>query len=161
MQPKFHLAQVNIGKAKAPMDQPVMKGFADQLDSINALAERSPGFVWRLKTEAGDATDIQLFEDPLLLVNMSVWESLEDLQKYVYTGDHLQVLKDRKQWFDKFERPVLALWWIPAGYTPTGQEARERLEQLWREGPSPAVFSFAKPFPMPTSDVTEVVSLSV
>lgn len=86
---RYHLAQVNIAKARAPLDHPLMKGFVDQLDHINALAERSPGFVWRLQTEEGDATAIRVFEDPLIIVNLSVWESVESLKDYVYAGEHL------------------------------------------------------------------------
>lgn len=96
MMSKYQLAQVNIAKAKAPLDDPVMKGFVDQLDHINQLAENSPGFIWRLKTEDGDATAIQMFDDPLIIVNMSVWESLEALRNYAYSGEHLTALKSRK-----------------------------------------------------------------
>lgn len=151
MEPVFHLAQVNVARARAPLDQPLMKGFVDQLDYINALADAHPGFVWRLQTEEGDATSVQAFDDPLVIVNLSVWRSIEMLKDYVYTGEHLQVLRGRKEWFDKLPGPSLALWWVPAGHLPSVLEARQRLEQLWRDGPTADAFTFAKPFPMPSA----------
>lgn len=149
MTTRYHLAQINIARALAPLDTPIMQGFVEQLDYVNALAEGSPGFVWRLKTEAGDATEIQAFDDPLIIVNMSVWTSHEALKQYVYSGDHLNVLKNRKSWFDKLETPSLALWWIPAGTVPTLEMAKQALASLQQNGPTPAAFTFAHPFPMP------------
>ncbi|WP_250458865.1 DUF3291 domain-containing protein [Microbulbifer litoralis] len=149
MTTQFHLAQVNIGRARAPLDSPVMQGFVDQLDAINALADRSPGFVWRLQTEEGDATSLQVFDDERIIVNMSVWESLASLRDYVYSGEHLQVLKDKKQWFEKMPGPTLALWWIPAGSTPTVGDARRALDLLGERGPTAAAFTFARPQPAP------------
>ena len=146
---KFHLAQVNIAKAKGPMDSPVMKGFVDQLDYINDLADNSPGFVWRLQTEEGDATDISVFDDELIIINMSVWQSHEDLKRYVYSGEHLTVLKQKKDWFDKLPGSHLALWWIPAGAIPTVTDARQALERLNAQGPTEQSFTFASPYPAP------------
>ncbi len=145
----FHLAQVNIAKAKAPLDSPVMKGFTDQLDYINNLADNSPGFVWRLQTDEGDATDISVFDDELIIINMSVWQSYEDLKRYIYSGEHLTVLKQKKAWFDKLEGSHLALWWIPAGYIPTVTEGRQALELLDTRGSTEKSFTFAKPYPAP------------
>ncbi len=149
MPEKFHLAQVNIARAKGPMDSPVMQGFVDQLDRINALADRSPGFVWRLQTEEGDATALQVFDDERIIVNMSVWESLEVLKSYVYAGEHLELLKNKKSWFEKMPGPILALWWIPAGTIPTIDDAKRMLQSLEARGPSAEAFSFARPFPAP------------
>lgn len=151
MSTHYHLAQVNIAKARAPLDHPLMKGFVDQLDHINALAERSAGFVWRLQTEEGDATSIRVFDDPLIIVNLSVWESVEALKEYVYSGEHLQVLRSKRDWMERLGAPSLALWWLPAGDLPDVPMARERLERLQLEGPSPEVFTFARPFPVPGS----------
>ncbi|QRY78495.1 DUF3291 domain-containing protein [Pseudomonas sp. PDNC002] len=148
---RYHLAQVNIARARAPLDHPLMKGFVDQLDHINALAERSPGFVWRLQTEEGDATSIRVFDDPLIIVNLSVWESVEALKDYVYGGEHLQVLRSKRDWMERLPAPSLALWWLPEGELPDVQMARERLDCLRQEGPSPKVFTFARPFPVPGS----------
>jgi len=145
----YHLAQINIAKGHATLENPIMKGFVDQIDHINKLAEASPGFVWRLKTENGDATEIQPFDDELIIVNMSVWGSMESLKNYVYSGDHLEALKQKKSWFQKIQGPFLALWWIPAGTTPTVQDGKNALEQLRLHGSTPKAFTFAKPQPMP------------
>jgi Domain of unknown function (DUF3291) len=151
----FHLAQVNIGRLRAPIDDPIMEGFRSQLDPINALADRSPGFVWRLQTEEGDATAIHPYDDELMAINMSVWESLEALQQFVYRSGHVAPLRDRTQWFELIEGPILALWWIPAGHVPTVDEAKARLAHLELHGPSPHAFTFRAPFPPPnrSSDV--------
>jgi hypothetical protein len=144
---RFHLAQVNIGLLRAPMDDPIMEGFRSQLDSINALADRAPGFVWRLQTDEGNATSIRPFADERMAINMSVWESLEALQQFVYAGAHVGPLRDRKQWFEPIDGPILALWWISAGHIPTVAEAQERLRILEERGPSPEAFTFRTPFP--------------
>ncbi len=149
MPSNYHLAQVNIAKARAPLDHPVMKGFVDQLDHINRLAESSPGFVWRLQTDEGDATTIRAFDDPLIIVNLSVWESVEALRGYVYGGEHLAVLRNKRDWMEKLSAPSLALWWLPVGELPDVRMARRKLEQLQAQGASPEVFTFARPFPMP------------
>lgn len=143
---KFNLAQINIAKAKAPLDSEIMKGFVERLDEINVLADAAPGFVWRLQSEEGDATSIQAFKDPLILVNMSVWENLESLKEYVYKSLHVDVLRGRKQWFDKLEHMHQALWWIPTGHIPTVEEGKEKLQLLDKTGPSESAFTFSKPF---------------
>ena len=147
---RFHLAQVNIGRLRAPIDDPSMDGFRTQLAPLNALADRSPGFVWRLQTEDGNATAIRPFDDDdRMAINMSVWESLDALQQYVYKSGHVGPLRDRKQWFEPIDGPILALWWIPAGHIPTVAEAKERLQLLKERGPSPDAFTFRTPFPSP------------
>ena len=151
MSDSYHLAQINIATAKAPLDSPVMKGFVDQLDAINALADNSPGFVWRLQTDDGDATALQVFDNERIIVNISVWESLDALKTYVYAGDHLTVLKNKKSWFEKMAGPALALWWIPEGHIPSIADAKAVLETLKSAGPSPEAFTFAKPFPAPST----------
>lgn len=143
---KYALAQANIGRIVAPLDDPVMAGFVDQLDFINALADHSPGFLWRLQTEDGDATAVRPFEDERILVNMSVWESLEALYEYVYRSEHLEVLRGRRQWFERMDGPHLVLWWVPAGHRPTVAEAKERLDILAGRGPCPEAFTFKRPF---------------
>jgi len=146
---RYHLAQANIAKLIAPLEDPRIEGFLVQLDPINALAERSPGFVWRLKSDSGNATDIQAFEDPRILLNMSVWESLEALQQYVYKSAHVGVLRDRKQWTEKMEGPILVLWWVAVNHVPTPQEAVAKLEHLKLHGPTPDAFTFRHPFAPP------------
>jgi hypothetical protein len=145
----FHLAQVNIGRVRAALDDPIMKGFKDQLDPINALADRSPGFVWRLQTEDGNAMAIRPYEDERMAINMSVWASLDALQQFVYKSAHVAPLKDRKQWFEPMDGPILALWWIPAGHIPTVAEAQQRLAHLAQHGPTAHAFTFRAPFPSP------------
>lgn len=134
---------------RAPLDDPLMERFRSQLERINQIADQSPGFVWRLQTPDGDATSLRPFEDERILLNMSVWESLEALHQYVYEGPHLGPLRDRREWFLPFEGPMLALWWIPAGHIPTVEEAKEKLAELGRNGPTAAAFTFRKPFAAP------------
>jgi hypothetical protein len=156
---RFHLAQVNIGRLRAPIEDPIMNGFRSQLDPINALADRSPGFVWRLQTEDGNAIAIRPFADERMAVNLSVWESLEALQQFVYRSAHVQPLRDRTQWFEPIEGPILALWWIPAGHIPSVAEAQERLQHLKEHGPSPHAFTFRSPFPPPDAPSRDVAGL--
>lgn len=146
----FHLAQANIGRFRAPIDDPIMEGFRTRLGPINALADRSRGFVWRLQTEDGNATAIRPdADDDRMAINMSVWESLDSLQEYVYKSDHVAVLRGRKQWFEPIEGPILVLWWIPEGHIPTVREAQERLRHLAEHGPTLHAFTFRTPFPAP------------
>ncbi|MED5611214.1 DUF3291 domain-containing protein [Pseudomonas sp. JH-2] len=149
MSQPYHLAQVNIARARAPLDHPLMRDFVDQLAPVNALAEASRGFVWRLQDEAGDATGVQAFDDPRIIVNLSLWESLEALRDYVYGGEHLAVLRRRRDWMEKLPGPTLALWWLPAGQLPSLAQARATLRSLAERGPSAEAFSIARPFPAP------------
>lgn len=138
-----HLAQINIGRLLAPIDDPLIADFVRQLDDINALAESSPGFVWRLKDDvSNDATSINVFGDPLIIVNMSVWESAEDLKNFAYKSAHVQVFRDRARWFEKMEVAHMALWWVPVGVMPTAEEGRDRLLYLRENGESKRVFTF-------------------
>jgi hypothetical protein len=147
----YHLAQCNIGRLRAPLDSPVLAGFVSALEPINQLADRSPGFVWRLQTDDGDATSIRPFADDMLLVNMSLWESLDALADFTYGTRHRDVMRRRRQWFERLDDAYLVLWWVPAGTVPTVAEAKERLETLRRLGPSPEAFTFRSPFPSPDS----------
>ena len=156
---RFHLAQANIGRIRAPLEDPIMEGFRTQLDPINALADRSPGFVWRLQTEDGNAMAIRPFADERMAINMSVWDSLETLQQFVYESAHLGPLRDRKQWFEPIEGPILVLWWVPAGHIPTVDEALERLQHLKQHGPSHDAFTFRRPFPAPDEQSEDLARL--
>jgi hypothetical protein len=131
---------------RAPLDDPIMSGFVAQLEEVNAVADKSPGFVWRLQTEDGDATALRVFDDDRILFNMSVWESIGALQRYVYQGRHASGLRDRRQWFEPLDRPALVLWWVPEGHLPTVAEAKERFELLARLGPTEDAFTFRRPF---------------
>jgi hypothetical protein len=148
----FHLAQVNIGRLRAPVDDPMIADFVANLDRINALADGSPGFVWRLVGEGGNATDIQPdADDPLLAVNMSVWESPQALGAFVCRSDHLPIMRRRAEWFEKLEL-YMALWWVPVGHRPTVEEAMGKVETLRRMGPTSAAFTFRDPFPAPDAN---------
>jgi len=142
----YHLAQINIAKAQDSMESEVMKGFVKRLAEINDLADSSPGFIWRLKTEEGDATSIQAFEDPSLIVNISVWETIEALKEFVYKSLHVELIRDRDAWFNKIANAHQALWWVPVGHIPTINEGKEKLELLQLKGPSKEAFTFSKPF---------------
>jgi hypothetical protein len=143
---RWHLAQLNVGRLRAPLESEALSGFVAQLAPINALADDSPGFVWRLQTEAGDATSIRPTDDDLFLINLSVWSSLESLRAFVYASAHVQVLRQRRSWFEQLATSHMVLWWVPAGHVPTTDEALGRLEQLRRDGPTPAAFTFRAPF---------------
>ena len=126
-----------------------MRGFVERLDEINVLAEQSPGFVWRLQDDSGNATEIQVFDDPLLIVNMSVWTDVDSLKHFVYRSNHVDLLRDRDAWFEKTAEAHQALWWVPAGKLPTVEEGVERLRHLQQQGPSERAFTFARPQPKP------------
>ena len=143
----FHLAQINIGRLIAPMDDPRIADFIAQLAPVNALADGAPGFVWRLQSSYGNATDIEYSDDPTLNVNMSLWESVETLRDYVYRSDHLTVFRDRAKWFQKLDKPHYCLWWVPVGHIPAVAEGRERLEHYQQHGPTPFSFWFSKMYP--------------
>lgn len=149
MSADWHIAQINVATSLYPTDDPRMSGFMTQLDVVNALADQSPGFVWRLQSESGNATDIDVGGDPMLLVNMSVWASVEALFEFVYKTAHRKVMINRREWFQKPDAAYQVLWWVPAGHTPTVEEALSRLEQLNRIGPSPRAFNFKTQFPCP------------
>ena len=145
-----HIAQLNIARAKAPLDTPQLADFVAQLDTVNALAEASPGFVWRLKSDSGNATDIRAYDDPLMIVNMSVWESVDRLFDFAYRTSHTKVMNRRKEWFVLLPGPYMVLWWIPAGMIPTVEEAKRRLDHLAAHGPTATAFTFKVRFPAPT-----------
>ena len=144
---KYQIAQVNIARMLAPLDDPVMAGFVARLAEINALADRSPGFVWRLQTEEGDATYLRPYDDDRILFNLSVWESVEQLKDYVYRSAHGEVMRQRRQWFEKFEGMYMALWWVKVGHIPTVAEAKQRLVHLQHHGDTPFAFTFKRLFP--------------
>lgn len=145
---RYNLAQLNIAKMKYPLESPEMVDFVDNLDRINALADGSPGFVWRLQTEEGDATAVD-FMGPGMLVNMSVWEDVESLHNYVYRTAHAVIMSRRKEWFERITESYTVLWWIPQGTMPTPQEAQRKLAQLRESGPTPGAFTFKRTFPPP------------
>ena len=138
----YHIAQVNIAEMRAPLDSETMTGFVARLDEINALAERTPGFVWRLKGDANNATALRIFDNHSIIINMSVWDSIDALYQYTYYSDHAQVYRQRGEWFRRLQNHMLALWWVPAGHTPTPQEAKDKLAYLNAHGATPLAFNF-------------------
>jgi hypothetical protein len=147
----YQLAQVNVARLLAPLESAQLEGFVQALDPVNASAEAAPGFVWRLKTDQGNATSIRAFEWDVgdaagIIVNMSVWDSIEHLRTWVNESLHRSVLLQRKKWFEFVSEATTALWWVPAGHEPTSDEAEQKLRDLRTRGPSPAVFDFRHRF---------------
>jgi hypothetical protein len=149
MSEHYHLAQVNVARMLAPLDDALMAGFVAKLDEINALADAAPGFVWRLQGGGGNATYLRPYDDDHILFNMSVWRSLEALQGYAYHSDHASVMRQRLRWFERPDQMHLALWWVGAGHVPSVDEAKSRLEHLRAHGPSEHAFTFTHPYPAP------------
>ena len=152
-QPAYYLAQLNIALPAEPLTSPRLAGFMALLEPVNALADRSPGFVWRLQTEDGDATAVRGFGDDRLIVNLTVWESLEALADYVFGGFHAEVMRRRREWFVHMREAYTVLWWVPAGERPTVVHAERRLASLREHGPTPYAFTVRRPFAAPGSDV--------
>ena len=140
--PFQNLAQVNIARMRAPLHDPAMHGFSSRIAEINQIAESAPGFVWRWTD-----SDNGPFNAPDLLFNLSVWESIDALRSYVYRSEHVELFRNRADWFLPVETPSLALWWIPDGHRPTPKESKERLDILIKNGPSPFAFTFKQSFP--------------
>lgn len=146
---RWHLAQLNVGRAVAPVDDPAMHDFVNQLDEVNHLGDASPGFVWRLQGEGGTSSELRTTDDPRYLVNLTVWESIEALHAFTYRSDHRRVFKRRYEWFERRDGPNVCLWWLPAGSLPTIKDAEARLAHLAAHGPTPTSFTFKVSFPPP------------
>jgi hypothetical protein len=144
----FQLAQLNIAATKEPLESPVMADFVANLDRINELAEQSPGFVWRLKGEGNDATSLRPLGENVI-VNMSVWSGIESLNAYVYRSAHTEIMRRRREWFDRMREMHMAPWWVRRGHHPTVDEAIGRLEHLRQYGPTGFAFTFRTAFPPP------------
>jgi hypothetical protein len=141
---------VNVARLVAPIDSPQLAGFVARLDEVNALAEGAPGFVWRLKDDVtNNATAVPMYDDDKIIVNLSVWVSIDALRAFTYSGAHLEVYKQRREWFSLMRDASMAMWWVPAGHVPGVAEARVRLAHLREHGPTPFAFPFGAPFPPP------------
>ncbi|WP_329234739.1 DUF3291 domain-containing protein [Actinoallomurus sp. NBC_01490] len=141
-----HLAQLNVGRLRWPLDAPESAGFVDGLKPINALADAAPGFVWRLTDEGGqDATSIHPDGDDMI-VNLSVWKSRQALWDFTYRSDHLEYVRRRREWFQRPTEPIMVLWWVPAGHLPSVEEALARLARLREAGPVPEAFTLRRPY---------------
>lgn len=148
----FHLAQVNVGRIVAPLSSPQLADFVAQLEEINAVADRAPGFVWRMVDDGGaDATSLRpKNDDDMFLINCSVWESVDTLRDYAYRSEHLKVLARRREWFERLADFHLALWWVPAGHRPSVDEAMDRIALIREVGEGPEAFTFREPHPPPS-----------
>jgi hypothetical protein len=153
----YQLAQLNIARLRHPTTHPAIKDFMDGLERINALAESSPGFVWRLKDDTGNATEVQhpWSHDPFIIVNLSVWTDPQSLKNFVYRSDHLDFYVRRADWFERPTEAHYVLWWVPEGHIPSLEEARERLEDYRRNGATERAFWFGKLQPAPTATAAE------
>ena len=147
----FEIAQLNVGRAVGPIDGAAMADFVARLDEINALAEASPGFVWRLKGDNNNATRLHFTPDPLFIVNLSVWRSVDDLWAFTYASTHRELFKRRFEWFERRETPNMVMWWQPEGTIPEVPDALDRLRRLTVDGPTPEAFTFKQRFPPPGS----------
>jgi hypothetical protein len=156
--PQWELAQLNIGTTVAPLDTEQLAGFVAALEPVNAIADSAPGFVWRLQDDAGDATSYRAFGDDSILVNMSVWTSVESLADFVYRSAHVEIMRRRREFFVRLTDAFTVLWWVPAGHLPTVAEAEERLLTLRSDGPTPYAFTFREPFPAPDAAETTVTA---
>ena len=148
---RYRLAQINIARLVAPLTDPVMADFVANLAPINALAEASPGFVWRLQTEHGDATGVRPYDDDLIIINFSMWDDLNSLRDFVFRSAHAAVMKRRREWFERLTDEYIALWWVLADHRPTVAEAVARIEHLKRHSPSREAFTFREFYPAPDS----------
>lgn len=140
------LAQLNIALSKYPMDAPEIKDFVDNLDLVNGIAEQSEGFVWRLKDESGDATSIKLFDDPNMIVNMSVWDNVDALKNFMFRTNHRDFMRRKGEWFHRLTEDTYVLWWVEDDHQPTPEEALERLQHLRENGDTPYAFTFKTNF---------------
>lgn len=159
-QQQYHLGHINIGRARAPLFDPLMAGFLSKLEEINNLAYQSPGFVWHLQIDIYNPEDLAMYGEPGIIFNLSVWESAEALYTYVYRSQHAQMMKSRKDWFGEMDGPTYALWWLPADELPTLEEGKRRIAHLASHGPTADAFTFKEPFPNPAlanthKDLTE------
>ena len=151
---EHQLAQLNVARTVAPIDDPRMADFVAWLDVINRLAERSTGFVWRLHDASGNATSLPVTDDPFVIANLTVWRSVEDLRVFTYRSDHRLVFVRRYEWFERWPGPSVVMWWVPAGTLPTVDDGLARLALLAAEGPTPDAFTFKQPFHEPSPVTT-------
>lgn len=145
----YHLAQYNIAWIVAPLEDPVMADFTDNIDAINRLADEAPGFVWRHQTEDGNSTSIRVRDDDRIIINFSTWESAEALFQFAFYSGHADYYRRRNEWFTHEDHPYAVLWWVPEGHEPTVEEAEERLASLKEHGPTPEAFTFKARFEAP------------
>ncbi|MBT2365354.1 DUF3291 domain-containing protein [Streptomyces sp. ISL-10] len=147
------LAQVNIARLKHPLDSVQLKDFVDNLDPVNAVADAADGFVWRMQDATGNATDMRVFGDDMMMVNMSVWRDTNSLSAFMYQGMHRELLARRNEFFERIQEVMSTLWWVPAGHRPTVREAEERLLYVREHGPTEYAFTLRTSFPPPVEEL--------
>lgn len=147
----YNLAQYNVAKLVAPLDDARLDDFRANLDRINEVGDRSPGFVWRHQNADGNSTGTRVGDDPLVVINFTVWESIEALFEYTYHSDHVEMFRRRREWFEEHDGPYLVFWWVAAGHIPSVHEAEERLAHLREHGPTPHAFTFKQRFGPPVA----------
>jgi hypothetical protein len=141
----FQLAQLNLAKPRYPLDDPRMAEVMDNLNRINELGKAAPGFVWILEDDSGNATAIHAFEDPSILINLTVWESIETLRAFAYQTEHVDYVRRRHEWFEPM-KPYMVLWWVPAGSLPSISDSKDRIAHFATHGPTPYAFTFSRLF---------------
>jgi hypothetical protein len=139
--PGQHLAQFNIARIRYPLDDPRMADFVDNVERVNGLAEQVPGFVWRLQDDSGHAMNMRVYDDPTLLPNLTVWESAQALERFVWQTLHGRFYRRREDWFVPLDTP-LVMWWVPAGHRPSMAEGVARLDHLKAHGPGDFAFGW-------------------
>lgn len=159
----YELAQVNVARLDAPLEHPRLRDFVAALDAVNQEADNAPGFRWRLQAEDGNATSIRAFAWDVqgaagMIVNMSVWQSVDALANYVFSGQHLVVMKRRREWFVPMREAYTALWWVPEGHRPTTDEAEQRVRLLREQGPTSMSFTLRRSWPPPDQGADALVS---
>jgi hypothetical protein len=142
----YHLAEYNVGTMRGALNSAIMSGFVARFDEINAHADRAPGYVWRLAMPEAEAAGIEVIDESLVLINLSVWETIEALHQFTYYSPHVELFRQGADWFEKMMVPILVLWWIPAGHIPTLDEARIKLSHLEQHGATPLAFTFKQRF---------------
>ena len=145
----YKLAQANIAVSRYPLDAPEMQGFTSRIDEINAIADTLPGMVWRIPDEEVDERAEAVFERSGIVYNLTLWDSIESLEAFVYRSDHVDVMRQRAGWFERSKQSPFVLWWVPADRLPTVEESRQRFEALWENGPTPEAFTFRHRFDSP------------
>ncbi|MEX2245235.1 MAG: DUF3291 domain-containing protein [Dehalococcoidia bacterium] len=142
----WRIAQYNIARLIAPLDDPRIADFVANLERINGLGDRTPGFVWRLVSADGNSTSVRVRNDPLILVNFTIWETIDQLFAFAYHSDHVEFYRRRREWFEHLQYPYLVLWWVPVGHIASVEDAEERLDHLIAHGPTPYAFTFKQRF---------------
>jgi hypothetical protein len=146
---KWHIAQYNVARLRYPTDDPRTADFMNALDAINDLGDRSPGFAWRFHDDSGNSTALRVRDDPMMIVNLTVWETIDQLFQFAYHSEHVEYFRRRREWFEAMDTPYLVLWWVTAGHRPSIAESDERLDHLIAHGPTPHAFTFKQRFGPP------------